>query len=801
MKRIVSFALILLLLLSTVSVLSACRKKNGDEESAAETVAWQDYTVVYNGSAFSYEKDAVNDVIARLTARIGRKAASAKAGSGSGIENDNFEILIGATDRVETETARGCIRGDGWCILPVGRKIVIYGTTSLLTIQAVQTFMQTYLPEGGADSAPTGLQADVHSDVSMVAVTANQRMVYSAKLDSEKGSKYGDEPRTTADNPDAYDYPVVAARQLRATMADACGCREGDIVLSVDTKVVQNHEVAVGITERPITKTLLGQLGNVDKYGFLVQNGQIAVAGYNDVTLRLAVTLFTNCINEAKRTNGNGSVSVLLPEGFSLIKAKTTDNWITDFPQPAYEGLVLTNSADVANNSVEYCYTGTGVTTANYNAYCATLTQNGYALYTENTIEGSIYRTYLNEEKSVTLHVTFAAFSHAAEQKSTLFQPCIRIVSAPVGANPVTRVRLLDQNDFNPEQTYTKITDTRITAMQFDRDVGNWGNAFIITLEDGSFVVLDGGHDQEGSGDYIRLYRVLCDLYYLAHGHNPDQTENRIRLAAWYLSHAHADHAYNFTRFAENYGSRIDAERLIANFASDSETYNSYDPNPTTRDRVSTICGYFKTRMVYYKVHTGWKFYLRNVECEVLYTHEDLVPERIDLFNETSTVIRMTIYNTDGNGNRQGTPTTAIWLGDLHLKGSEFLRATYGNYLKSDMCQVAHHGYRGCETAFYQLVAPTCLWWPGSFDEVTGYMTNGASNLYYRKTDYYLRYELTSVRYIIVNDLQNVTVTITKDGPQFALEDLYNAAENDTNPITEYGDGTKNIRCAIMKIR
>jgi len=57
------------------------------------------------------------------------------------------------------------------------------------------------------------------------------------------------------------------------------------------------------------------------------------------------------------------------------------------------------------------------------------------------------------------------------------------------------------------------------------------------------------------------------------------------------------------------------------------------------------------------------------------------------------------------------------------------------------------------------------------------------------------------VRYIIVNDLQNVTVTITKDGPQFALEDLYNAAENDTNPITEYGDGTKNIRCAIMKIR
>ena len=202
--------------------------------------------------------------------------------------------------------------------------------------------------------------------------------------------------------------------------------------------------------------------------------------------------------------------------------------------------------------------------------------------------------------------------------------------------------------------------------------------------------------------------------------------------------------------------------------------------------------------MIYYKVRTGWKFYIRNVEFEVLFTHEDLCPERINFFNESSTAIRMTIYNTDGQGNRQGTPTTALWLGDLYVKGSQFLRATYGDYLQSDMCQVAHHGYNGCEWELYQLVQPKCLWWPAAYSEVTGWQTSETGNTNGRDVDRHLYYDLTSAQYIIVCDLQNVTVTVTKDGPQYALDRLYNADTTD-HTIGQYG--SKTVESGILKIR
>ena len=140
----------------------------------------------------------------------------------------------------------------------------------------------------------------------------------------------------------------------------------------------------------------------------------------------------------------------------------------------------------------------------------------------------------------------------------------------------------------------------------------------------------------------------------------------------------------------------------------------------------------------------------------------------------------------------------ALWLGDMYVKGSQFMRATYGNYLKSDMCQVAHHGRNGCEWEFYQLAAPKCLWWPAAYSEVTGKQTDGTSTWKEYVVDRHLYYDLASVEYIIVCDLQNVTVTITKDGPQYALDQLYNADTAD-HTVTQYG--SKTVEAGILKIR
>lgn len=484
------------------------------------------------------------------------------------------------------------------------------------------------------------------------------------------------------------------------------------------------------------------------------------------------------------------------------------------FPLPAFKNLTLTGTMDVCSGAVEYHYAGAGVTAENYEAYCAELTENGYQLYTANEKDGCLYRTYLNRERGMMLHVTYAAFTYAKEQNVTRYQPCIRVVAAPVGNAPLTETRLLEPAAFDRKQTfasYKKITDSRLTSMQFNRELWHmFGSAFIITLEDGSFVVIDGGIDPaytrayneetekydlpvSSTGDEDQLYRVLCDLYRLSHGVRPDGKEHRIRLAAWYVTHFHEDHVGNFIKFAEKYGDKIDAERLIANAPSDAECVHSNDPTLRYRDKIPAICSCFHTPMTYYPVQAGWKFYIRNVEFEVLCTHADLYPEVIYTFNDTSTVIRMSVHNTDGNGCVQGTPATILWLGDMQDVGSQFLRATYGADLRSDMVQISHHGWVGCEWSLYQLVAPRCLLWPDSYGKTT---SNGVREYYRPKTydqewamvDYRLVHELPSAEYILVNDKQNVTVTLTKDGPQFALDQLYNAAENDQNPVTQYGD-------------
>ena len=781
MKRTVSLILVLVLLLSTVTVFSACRKKN---KSTFETTDWVNYLVVYNSESFTPLGDAVGDVFARLEERIGEAPYRESTDAGGDVETDDFEIIIGNTDRAATATAKSRIESNGWCILPVGKKIVIYGTTGLLTVKALQTFMDTYMPAGGTDQAPVDLQEEIHSDVPMVTIASGYRLIYDGDLDDDPTCAYGTGSNYTS--PSTLDYPYAAALELQATLVGACGCATNEILVKDDTTKQKSNEIAVGVTSRQVSQDLLTELGNVDRYGILIRDGKIAVGGYNDVTLRQAVTLFNACIQNGKQNDG----TVLLPDDFLIAKTKTSGNWFTDFPLPSYSNLTLTASEDVGQNSVEYYYSGAGVTTANYEDYCAKLVAAGFELYTSNTIEGSMYRTYVSEAKAAMLHVTYAAFTHAAEQKVTRYKKAIRIVSSPTGNKPQSQALLIEKDAFNPVQTFEKITDTRITAMQMQRNIGNFGNAFIITLEDGSFIILDGGASEAGSTDHDRLYRVLRDLYYLAHGYTSNETDHRIKLAAWYLSHSHGDHCGNFSQFAAKYGKKIDAERMLANLCSDSETNNAYNPNNSVRDKITGYTNAFgnsiETRMAYYKVRTGWKFYIRNIELEVLFTHEDLCPERLYYFNDSSTAIRMTIYNTDGQGHRNGNPTTVLWEGDMFQKGCQFMRASYGSYLKSDMGQLAHHGYAGCDWAFYQLVSPTIMWWPAAYQEAIDWSkpSQGEGTVY--GVNGRVLYQLQSVEYFIFCDLQNITVTITAEGPQMALDQLYNA-DSSNHTVTAYG--------------
>lgn len=111
--------------------------------------------------------------------------------------------------------------------------------------------------------------------------------------------------------------------------------------------------------------------------------------------------------------------------------------------------------------------------------------------------------------------------------------------------------------------------------------------------------------------------------------------------------------------------------------------------------------------------------------------------------------------------------------------------ATFGDYLQSDMVQVAHHGAVGCESDFYDAVAPTVLWWPVAYVSFQSQAKpenkdKGGT----AAVDYRLLYETPSVKYIYVSDTFNTTLTLGVNGPEY--EALYDAVTGE--PIAYNGE-------------
>jgi hypothetical protein len=101
--------------------------------------------------------------------------------------------------------------------------------------------------------------------------------------------------------------------------------------------------------------------------------------------------------------------------------------------------------------------------------------------------------------------------------------------------------------------------------------------------------------------------------------------------------------------------------------------------------------------------HTGMLFNFCNLNMEILMAPETLYKDTSDVgnFNNTSIVTRL--FDDDYN---------ALFLGDIAIKGSTYMHEIYGSYLKSDVCQVSHHGVEDVPLSFYEEVKASILYYP-----------------------------------------------------------------------------------------
>lgn len=345
---------------------------------------------------------------------------------------------------------------------------------------------------------------------------------------------------------------------------------------------------------------------------------------------------------------------------------------------PVYDGGVLHNEIVNCNNNT-LLYLVNKTSEQEYEDYCQKLVEEQFEPYVKRSVKDNRFRTFFKGDTLVQANY----YGYANEARVVVEEDAIRIGK-------------------ENENTYARKYQTLLTQLELDQTNVDCGMSYVIRSADGSFFIIDGGYNTPGESE--RLYEHMRNLA-------PENED--IVVSGWYFSHGHSDHIGCFIDFIKAYHEQVKVERFFYNIPNyvASEKYNRNE------EELQYLIMFFETMDEYcldaehIKIHTGQIFYVRNLKFEVLYTHEDLYPVPIHVFNDSSSVLMM-----EAEGRK------VLWLGDALDEASDRLVAKYGDYLKCDIVQMAHHGFNGAKKEVYELADPSIVLWPTAdyrFDENT----------------------------------------------------------------------------------
>lgn len=328
-----------------------------------------------------------------------------------------------------------------------------------------------------------------------------------------------------------------------------------------------------------------------------------------------------------------------------------------------------------------YQQTYTGVNALNVRNYNSQLISAGYLLKQSNVINSNYFYTFVKGDTKV--HINWFP---TINQYSIIYGPKTYV---PLSA-PVTN--------------YSRLVTPSITQMA----LYNTGQSNVIQLEDGSFIVIDGGRSKNTSEtanhDAEILYNFLVSKKPASHA-KPK--------VVWIFTHAHADHInlpkYNFF---PTYKGMIDLEYVCMNFPNFDVLKNYLHSDGWTEgteyseftESINALLSAIETNFPgtpVHTVHSGDVLYFPGCEVEILNTHEDYYLNGFRNTNDTSIsfIVKM-------NGRR------FMVCGDTTASVNDHIYDMYGNYLKVDILQVSHHGVNAFMSL--ELVATNdpeiCLW-------------------------------------------------------------------------------------------
>ena len=321
----------------------------------------------------------------------------------------------------------------------------------------------------------------------------------------------------------------------------------------------------------------------------------------------------------------------------------------------AFRGLYGVSLRLYKNTAVETC-----------EAYLSALTAAGFETLQQRTPVGNL----------------FAALARDGVRVNLLFTPCDGETRLTVSREEQTPRLVPD--------VCTGEAGTVFYAFENDQTLIDCGMCLLVQCPDSSFFVVDSGHYFQPN-DNDRLYRFMRER---------TPAGQKVRVCGWLITHAHTDHVCKLMDYLiYNTGDTV-IEGFYCNILP--PDYAIWDGNREEADIAAKLCAMLAAYPApVYTLHTGMRFYVRNLAFDVLSTHEDLHPAFIEDYNDSGVVVMM-----EAEGSRVFIP------GDAAVAAGRKLEASWGTTLKCDVAQIAHHGHTGLSPRCYELLGADTVIFP-----------------------------------------------------------------------------------------
>lgn len=504
-------------------------------------------------------------------------------------------------------------------------------------------------------------------------------LVGCAPAEPQQEAEKVQQPLTLADN-GATDFRLIHAAGSTIETLDTAAALQKEIQRLTGAKVEicedlaysvsgESYEILLGSCDRAEDDVAFAALRSINDYRVQLLGNKLVIAANQDEQLLQAVQELCLVLGDYTKDG-----KLVLPADFLL-----TGGAEDGISVPALTGGTLRAGVDGGNGSQLLIYKADSQAC---DAYLSTLEAAGYERHAQNEIDGNRYFTCVGNGATVTVMDTPAMGTVRVSVDPKEYRIPTEAENVNAAVQPSVTLLGLEGYETNGSPTQT-------------------GLSLLYQLSDGSFIVVDGGHNKVAASSQI--YRTMREL-----APNP----NKITIAAWIITHSHNDHAGAFISFRRNYASSVTVEKVLVSFPGEGQ-YVSSSTGTSYRDNVLAEAARLPGAEVI-KVHPGQVFYLRDAAVEILYTMDLFEPDKLTDFNDSSIVCTVTL------GGQK-----LLQTGDCGVLTSGILCRLYNEALQCDIVQMSHHGYAGATEELYRAVDPRYVLWPSGSTTYERYKTAG----------------------------------------------------------------------------